>query len=105
MSPQGLAWHFIPKGASEGQKGKKGKGRGGGKNFYKSPSRPAGRGEIKARSQAGINANTCLRCAAYGHRAAECHVNRPPNKRAAPSTSCTVESVAFPDMHFEGFNL
>ena len=83
------------KSTSKGFKGKKGKGRGGGKNSYKSPSRPAGKGEIKARSQAGVNANTCLRCGAYGHRAAECPVNRSPNKRPAPSTSSTVESVAF----------
>ena len=83
------------KGGGKGHKGKKGKGRGGGKNSYRTPARPAGKGEIKSRSQAGISANTCLRCGAYGHRAAECPVNRSPNKRPAPSTASAVESVAF----------
>ena len=84
------------KGSPSGHKGKKGKGRGG-KNHFKSPPRPAGKGEIKARSQAGIGANNCLRCGAYGHRAAECPVNRSPNKRPAPS-SASVESVAYDPM-------
>ena len=78
-------------GAGKGKKGSKGKGRG--KSTFAGRPRPAGKGEVKSRGSAGINANTCLRCGGYGHRAAECSVNRQSsNKRTAPGPT---ESVAF----------